>query len=332
MDLTVFKKLHDEGLIADASLERVEAVEKNRFFSVYWELKTLLYLGVVLLSGGLGILVYKNIDTIGHQTILVFIALVCCTCFYYCWRKGSPFSRYPVAAPNPFFDYILLLGCLSFLTFIGYLQFEYTFFGSDYRLATFIPMVVLFICAYYFDHSGVLSLAITNLAAWAGISVTPLRILRENDFHDHGLIYTGLALGVVLVLAGVASERRNFKKHFEFTYENFGTHILFISGLAGLFTFDRIYLLWFLLFGGVAAFFYREALKRRSFYFLLIDILYTYVALSYVVVRLLVKSSLASNNMIGILYIGFFYFILSAIGVIRVLIILNRKIKAHDSL
>jgi hypothetical protein len=332
MDPTVFRNLHAEGLITDASLERVKAVEENRLFSLHWELKTLLYLGVVLLSGGLGILVYKNIDTIGHQTILIFIALVCCGCFYYCLRKGSPFSRYPVAAPNPFFDYILLLGCLSFITFIGYLQFEYTLFGSSYGLATFIPMLVLFICAYYFDHLGVLSLAITNLAAWAGISITPLRILQENHFSDSRLIYTGMVLGVLLVLAGVASERRDLKKHFEFTYSNFGVHILFISGLAGLFRFDRIYPLWFMLLSGIAVIVYLQALKKRSFYFILVVILYMYVALSYVVVDLLWSILRKGNDGIGAVYLGFFYFILSAIGVVRLLIILNRKMKTHDSL
>jgi hypothetical protein len=332
MDPTVFKNLHADGLIADASFERVKAVEESRLFSLHWELKTLLYLGVVLLSGGLGILVYKNIDTIGHGTILVFIALVCGGCFYYCLRKGSPFSRYPVAAPNPFFDYILLLGCLSFVTFIGYLQFEYTLFGSGYGLATFIPLLVLFISAYYFDHLGVLSLAITNLAAWAGISITPLRILQENHFNDSRLIYTGMVLGVVLVLAAVASERTDFKKHFEFTYSNFGVHILFISGLAGLFTFDRIYLLWFLLLAGIAAFVYLQALKKRSFYFMLIVILYMYIALSYVVVDLLWSVIRRGSGDIGGVYMGFFYFILSAIGVVRLLIILNRKMKANDSL
>ncbi|MDQ6764326.1 MAG: hypothetical protein M3015_17115 [Bacteroidota bacterium] len=64
------------------------------------------------------------------------------------------------------FDYILLFGCLSLLTFVGYLQFEYNVFGNKWGLATFIPMVVLFMAAYYFDHLGVLILAIVNLAAW----------------------------------------------------------------------------------------------------------------------------------------------------------------------
>src|SRR5882757_8624285 len=123
MDQHLFKKLHAEGLIADDSLRKITALEDSRLFSLHWELKTLLYLGVTLLSGGLGILVYKNIDTIGHTAILIFIALVSAGCFYYCLRNKGPFSWSRVAAPNAFFDYILLLGCLSLLTFIGYLQF-----------------------------------------------------------------------------------------------------------------------------------------------------------------------------------------------------------------
>ncbi|HMH23966.1 MAG TPA: DUF2157 domain-containing protein [Puia sp.] len=326
MDLNTFQKLHAGGLISDDSLQKVTTVEEQRLFSLHWELKTLLYLGVTLLSGGLGILVYKNIDTIGHQAVLAFIALVCGGCFYYCLRKSLPFSRLKVLPPDSFYDYILLLGCLTLLTFIGYLQFQYRFFGEAWGLASFIPMVILFISAYYFDHLGVLSVAITNMAAWMGIAITPMHILKDNPFSDTQLIYTGLLLGAILVLAGLVSEKRSFKKHFEFTYANFGTHLLFISGLAGLFIEDN--LLWFLLLLGMGLLFYRLALRRRSFYFLLITILYTYIALCYAVVHLIAKMSFSDS---GPLYLGLIYFILSAIGVVRVLIILNRKMRAHDS-
>ena len=149
---------------------------------------------------------------------------------------------------------------------------------------------------------------------------------------DSRLIYTGMVLGALLVLAGVASERRDLKKHFEFTYSNFGVHILFIAGLAGLFRFDRVNLLWFLLLSGIAVVVYLQALKKKSFYFMLIVILYMYIALSYVVVDLLWSLARKGNDGIGAVYLGFFYFILSAIGVVRLLIILNRKMKTHDSL
>lgn len=329
MDPHLFKKLHAEGLITDDALQKVTTLEEHRLFSLHWELKTILYLGVVLLSGGLGILIYKNIDTIGHQAILAFIAAICAGCFTYCLRNKAPFSPLKVPAPNTAFDYILLLGCLTFVTFIGYLQFAYTVFGTAYGLATFIPMVVLFFSAYYFDHLGVLSLAITNLAAWAGIAVTPLRILRDNAFEDSRLIYTGLVLGLLLVLLGLTSVRRNFKSHFEFTYTNFGLHLLFIAALAGQFTQYRVYGLWFLGVVGIAYYFYRYAMKQRSFYIFLVLTFYTYISLSYMIVRLLAAMALQDA---GPLYLGFVYFIFSAFVLIKVLIIFNRKMKAHDSL
>lgn len=329
MNLNLFKKLHAEGLISDESLQRIIHLDQRRLFSLHWELKTILYLGVLLLSGGLGVLVYKNIDTIGHQAVLVFIALVCAGCFYYCFQKKAPFSPLKVQAPNAVFDYILLLGCLSFVTFLGYWQYAYNVFGTAYGLATFIPMLVLFFCAYYFDHLGILSLAITNLAAWAGIAITPLHILKDNDFDTPRLIYTGLVLGGLLVLLGLVSHRRDFKRHFEFTYTNFGLHLLFIAGLAGLFAQDSFYLGWLLLILAIAYYFYRQAMNRRSFYFFLVLTCYAYIALSYVVVHLLFATTTYDTTPI---YLGLLYFIFSAIGVIRILMIVNKKMKTHDSL
>ena len=329
MDIHTFKQLHREGLLSDDSLRKVEAVEKARLFSLHWELKTLLYLGVTLLSGGLGILVYKNIDTIGHQVILAIIAMVSVGCFYYCRRKAAPFSVGKVPSPDSFFDYILLFGCLTMITFIAYLQYAYSVFGDRYGLATFIPMVILFISAYSFDHLGVLSLAITNLAAWMGIAITPMHILKVNSFDDMKLIYTGLVLGIILLLAALASEKKNIKKHFEFTYSNFGTHILFISGLAGLFMNQTFFILWFIFLLLIACYIYLHAMKKNSFYFLLLVSLYTYIALSYVIIRILDNMGVAEINFI---YLGLLYFILSAIALVRLLIIFNRKMKAHDSL
>ncbi|HEY6900798.1 MAG TPA: DUF2157 domain-containing protein, partial [Puia sp.] len=152
MHTQTFKTLHAEGLLSESSLKRVEAHKTTSLFSLFPELRLLLYLGVILLTGGLGILVYKNIDTIGHQAVLAFIALVTIGSFFYCLRKKPPFSRDQVTSPNAWFDYILLLGCLSLLIFLGYLQYAYNVFGDNYGLATFIPMVILFVAAYYFDH------------------------------------------------------------------------------------------------------------------------------------------------------------------------------------
>jgi Predicted membrane protein (DUF2157) len=323
MDIHLFERLQSEGLISDESLGRIKSTEKSRLFSLHWELRTLLYLGILLLSGGLGVLVYKNIDTIGHTAILIFIAMVSAGGFVYCFKTKLPFSTGKVASPNSFFDYILLLACLSFITFIGYLQYQYHFFGNRYGLVTFIPMLVLFFSAYYFDHPGILSLAITSLCAWAGITVTPTRILEDNDFSGNTIIFTGLVVGAGLIAVGAVTRIRAIKGHFAFTYTNFGMHILFISVLAGMFKFEGIYLLWFLPLVAVALYFYREALRSKSFYILLVLTLYGYIGLSYVFIRLLTISS-----GIGGVYLGFLYFIGTAIGLIFFLINMNKKIKA----
>jgi hypothetical protein len=325
MNSTLFEKLHTEGLISGASLQKIKTSSGNTLFSVHWEIKTILYLGVLLLSGGIGILVYKNIDTMGHQVILLFIALISTGSFIYCFKKKLPFSLKRVASPNAFFDYILLLACLTFISFVGYLQFQYQVFGNRFGLSTFTPMLVLFFTAYYFDHLGILSLAITNLAAWVGITVTPVKILQENDFSNSNIIITGLLMGIVLIAAGWLTKKQNIKAHFEFTYTNFGSHLLFICCLAAMFQFENYFLWWFLLLAGISYFFYVKAVKEKSFYFLLILSIYLYIGLSYVVIRLLFDIARLD---IGGAYLACMYFIASAIGIILFLIKMNKKFKS----
>jgi hypothetical protein len=325
MRRTLFDRLHKEGLVSDLSVEKIKIAALSQFFSVHWELKTLLYLGILLLTGGLGVLVYKNIDTIGHQAILAAIGLLCVGSFVYCEKKKLPFSASRVFSPNAFFDYVVLLGCLSLITFITYLQVQYTAFGTAYGLAIFIPMIILFFSAYYFDHIGVLSMAITNLAAWMGIAVTPLTILKNNDFSDANIIIAGVALGIFLIVAAIFSEKKKIKAHFSFTYLNFGMNIFFIACLAGMFHFENIYLLWILPLAAGVYYFYRQAVLRSSFYFILMMSVYVYIALGYVVIRIL-------DNINEGYILGLMYFIASGIAMILFMIRMNKKLKHDPSL
>jgi len=327
MDILLFTKLAQENLINERELKKVE-LQKDEPVSVHWDLRTLLYLGIVLVTTSIGILIYKNIDTIGHEVMLIIIAATCVVCFSYCLKNSKGYSNKKVESPNIWFDYVLLLGCLLLLTFVGYIQFQYNVFGNRWGLAAFIPMVILFITAYYFDHLGVLSLAITNLATWIGISVTPLRILKENDFNDPHIIYAGLVLGVILVVVSFVIQYRNIKAHFAFTYKNFGAHILFVSLLALMFYFENIYLLCFVLLTGVSVLFFRNSLKENSFYFLVVTLLYGYVGLSYVIIELL---SMSGFDM-GPVYLVIIYFILSGIGLIRLFIYYNKIFKKNAGL
>jgi hypothetical protein len=329
VNIPLFEQLHQEGLVSEESLQKVQQKDRAGIFSVHWELKTILYLGILLLTGGLGILIYKNIDTIGHQVILAAIGLVCLGSFFYCERKKLPFARTKVPAPNSFFDYILLLGCLTLITFITYLQVQYTAFGNAYGLATFIPMVILFFCAYYFDHLGILSMAITNLAAWAGIAITPLNILHANNFAEPEIIFSGLLLGVALAILAWGSKRKDIKAHFNFTYTNFGMNILFIACLAGMIVFEDFYVLWLLPLAAIVFYFYKQAQATASFYLILMLTVYGYIGICYVITRLLL---LLPNFDIEVIFLILMYYILSAIGVVIFLTRMNKKMKNNDSL
>ncbi|WP_449435707.1 hypothetical protein [Pedobacter steynii] len=100
--MNFLKSFFEEDCISEDSFEKVKNMSGNTLFSLHWEIKTLLYLGVMLLSSGLGILIYKNIDTIGHQVILLIIAAISAGCFFYCFKNKKPFSKELVKSPNSF--------------------------------------------------------------------------------------------------------------------------------------------------------------------------------------------------------------------------------------
>ncbi|MEO6630706.1 MAG: DUF2157 domain-containing protein [Mucilaginibacter sp.] len=326
MEHNLYTNLHAEGLLSDESLEKItRQEEKPILFSVHWEIKTLLYVAVLLLTGGLGLLIYENIDTIGHQFVLALIALICAGCFVYCFKTKLPFSTARVAAPNSFFDYILLLGSISLVTFVGYLQYQYSIFGTHYGMATLIPMLALFFIAYYFDHLGILSMAIANLAVWMGVTVTPKQLLLHSDFDSEIIIYTYLGLGLILMSAGWATQRFSFKNHFKFSYHHYGIHVAYIALLAGYFHYynSPVTAVWVLGIALLSVVMYKDAFKNKSFYFLLLVTLYSYIAVSALAMRLFI-----ATNDIGGVYLALLYFIGSGIGMIFLLINLNKKLKA----
>jgi hypothetical protein len=323
MSQKIIETLLQSGLISEEKAEQISIYEQDKKFSLHVELQTILYAGVLLFTTGTGILIYKNIDTIGHQVIIGLLAVVTAGCFYYCSKQSPPFSFGKVTHESLFYDYILLGGCLLFLTLEGYLQYQYQVFGNQYDIVAIIPAIVFFYLAYRFDHAGVLSLGITGLAAWLGITVTPLDILNSNDFSNEKIIYTGIGLSLVFGSAGFYLQSKNIKSHFTFTYANFATNIFFISILSGLFVLDWKIIYVILLFG-MSYLTYWYAKRETSFYFLLLMVVYTYIGITY-----LAFNWMEGNDMIAL---AFYYFIFSCVGLILFLKNYRRFLKIHDSI
>jgi hypothetical protein len=308
MEKLVLEKLKSQGILEKEESDRIEKFYTTKLFSLHWEIRTILYLGVVLLSTGAGLIIYKNIDSISQWAILGALGLSCITCLMYCFTKALPYNSQEVQQQGLLFDYILLLGCLLFLSFEGYFQFSYQIFGDRYGLAASVPTLLFFFLAYRFDHKGVLSMAITSLGTWMGLTVTPTDIILGNvEFNEMATIWTGLAFGISISSIALILENRNLKKHFTFTYLNFAAHVLLVSSLAGLIMSESLLKLFFTVcIVCFAVVYIQYARKEQSFYFLLVASVYSYIAVTYLIFLGLLK---IEGDGLLIAYMGFFYFI-----------------------
>ena len=83
----VLNELRQAGILPAEPAGKIAQIEQNRPFSLHWELRATLYVGILLLSAGLGLLVYDNFDRIGHGALLTAMALACAGCFAFAWRN-----------------------------------------------------------------------------------------------------------------------------------------------------------------------------------------------------------------------------------------------------
>ena len=89
------QEIREAGIISAEQEQAILNFEKNKPMSIHWELRVILYLGVTLLTTGLGILIYNNIDTIGHISIIGLITVACGACFFYGFKHRLPYSHFP---------------------------------------------------------------------------------------------------------------------------------------------------------------------------------------------------------------------------------------------
>ena len=305
------KELLEKNFISQAQFDRIEPIVSRKIVSVFYELRTLLYLGVMLFTAGLGILIYENIGELGHLLSIIALCIITLICFWYAFSKGSPFSRERVQHPTPYFDYIVILGSLLFVSAQGYVQFQYQWFDEHLGWNTLITALFFFIIAYRFDHLGVLSLAITALASFWSISVSPQKWYSSNFFETANLHITALFFGGILGLIAMTLDRKSIKKHFTFTYINFCSLIFFAGATIGLFEGNNYGIYILLIFAGCAfSVFYAN--REKSFLFLLYAFVFGYIATTYLFVEWVMDDIPELIFYYSILSCGgFIYFILS---------------------
>ena len=311
------------GLLPPAQTAAIAEAERTRPFSLHYELRALLYLGVVLLAGGLGVLIYENRASLGHSVLTAGIAAAMLGSFWYAARHRPAFTWGEAPRTRVAADYLLLLGCLLFLVLEGYVQVEYGVFGTRYGLPALLAAALFLALAYRYDHRGVLSLGLTALGAWVGVSVAPLAVL-VGTFDADQLAGPALALGLALVAAGLASERWQRKAHFAYTYLLLGANLALLAATRLFFEQEGpLAVGWWLLVLALSAGLIWYARRTQSYLFLLLGVAYSYVVLTAGLVRLLVVAGLDE----ALFSLGVLYLLLTLAGIARFLLNLKKILR-----
>jgi hypothetical protein len=211
---------------------------------------------------------------------------------------------------TPYFDYVVLLGALVFISVAGYLQFQFGILNENLELVTLITSIFFFYIAYRFDHMGVLSLAITALASFWSVSISPQKWYSGKFFESSNLHQVAIVFGVSVAAIALALEIKRIKMHFTFTYLNFCSLLFFAGAITGLFIGAWWFVYLLLIYGG-CVFAYLMAKQRRSFLFLLYAFICAYIGTTYFLEKTILRDAIEIWFLYSIISCGgFIYFII----------------------
>ena len=261
-----------------------DRVARRGLVSVRFEIRTLLYVGVLLLTSGVGVLVALHQEEIGPLAIAAGIALAAAGSLIWVARRAAPFSWGEIPSPSVAFDYVLLLGLLLVAADLAYVEVQFTVLGPRWAYHLLIVGVLYLLAAYCSDSRTALGLAVATLAAWRGLSVSLVPAMIGPGVAAD-LRASAIALGALYVGAAVLSVRLARKPHFEEVFASTGLLLLLGGLLSGVLDDRQAWSAWLvavlLTAGGVMAVAFRLG---RSLYFA-VALVAAYIAL----VRLLLE-------------------------------------------
>jgi len=225
-------RLRREGILSSEQAALFGRVARRGLVSVRVEIRALLYLGVLLLTSGVGIFVVEHHADIGRWAIAASIAVASTACLGWVIRSAPPFSWGQVESPSIAFDYVLLLGLLLFASDLAYVEAQFTLLGPRWVHHLLVVGSVYVVAAYRWDSRVVLSLGLSTLAAWRGVSVSVMASSLGSDAGD--LRVNAVVLGLLYVITAVLSVRLDRKAHFEEIFGNAGLLLLFGGLVSGV--------------------------------------------------------------------------------------------------
>ena len=268
-----------QGTISPDQEAHFAGLVREEPFSLALELNILLYAGVLAFVAGLGWTISTWSQQLGDVLIVGALSILLAASAWYCFSRATAWSPAETPAPTPVFDYALYLGSLVWCIELAYLENRFHILSGQWDLYLLATALLFFFLAYRFDNRFVLSLALSSLAGWFGLTVSHWPSFQSGTYRLYALLYC-LIVGV----SGAVLQRLKLKPHFLGAYLNIVANVLFWTILSGVV--DRQeYGLWLLGLLIACAASLAWGLRKRQFAFVAYAAVYGYIGVSSMVVR-----------------------------------------------
>ncbi|MGB8775586.1 MAG: DUF2157 domain-containing protein [Terriglobales bacterium] len=311
--LTRLEQWKEQGKISPEQYAHLVGLSRGEPLSLFLELNVLLYAGVLAFVGGLGWTVSTWSRQLGDVVVLTILSTILAACFWYCFSRAPAWSpaETPVLSPtfpSPILDYVLYLGSLVWSIELAYVENRFHVLSGQWDLYLLASAALFFFLAYRFDNRFVLSLALSSLAGWFGLTISHWSAHQDATYRQYALLYC-LLVGV----GGAVLQRRGLKPHFFGTYLNIVANVLFWAVLSGVFI-PPGYGLWFLALLIACGASLAWGLTRRQFAFVAYAAVYGYVGVSSLFLRGVRDRSAVLS-----------YFVVSGVAMLVVLVQIGRR-------
>ena len=268
-----------QGAISPEQHAQLAGLVRGEPFSLFLELNVLLYAGVVAFVAGLGWTITTWSRQLGDILVLTILSAILAACFWYCFSRAREWSRAETLSPTPIFDYVLYLGSLTWSVELAYIEDRFHVLTGQWDLYLAATAALFFFLAYRFDNRFVLSLALSSLAGWFGLTISHWPSHQDATYRQYALLYC-----LLVGCGGALLHRRGLKAHFLGTYLNIVANVLFLTLLSGVFE-AKDYGAWFLALLLACGASLAWGLTRRQFVFVAYAAVYGYVGVSSILLR-----------------------------------------------
>lgn len=295
------------GVISPEQHEQLAGLARGEPFSLYLDLNLLLYAGVLAFVGGLGWTVSAWSAKLGDAAVVAALSGLLGACLWYCFTRAAAWSPAQTPSPSLAFDYVLYLGCLVWGVELVYLEHRFQMFSGQWDLYLLLTAAFYFLLTYRFDNRFVLSLALSTLAGWFGLTVSRWSMHQDETYRYYAIVYSLVVSG-----AGTVLRDRGVKAHFFGTYMNVAANVWFWALLAGVF--EQYWSWWVLGLAAACAASLHWGLSHRESAFVAYAAFYGYVGFTALLLRH-VRSGTALLS----------YFLITGTGMLILLVQIARR-------